>query len=237
MSHPGYVPGMPRVGARVNAVHRIVFKSGQWDSDLAGGKMIDGAKSRDASNSPDVGVLRAGKLMGKVTAGGLYRPSVIGQTGAAALTSDTALTVSAAVAAEVARLKALGGGGDLSLKLVGPPTAGGTVAETPLTVTAVGATTLTLSAALGVAKVTGSLITPADGSESPLSFIPDGYGVPVLDFDAASLPAAPFAPFPIAGVVLSGQVIDWPADASTRAWVVGKMNAAAGGQWVFDHIY
>lgn len=83
--------------------------------------------------------------------------------------------------------------------------------------------------------VTGSLIQPTDGSESILSIIPDGYGVKVTDIDGSTNLVTPFAPFPIAGVIEVGQVVNWPADASLKAWVMDQLNAY--GKFVLDYGY
>lgn len=228
----------PGFGTARTASHRTVFKqrSGEY---LTPGFKIDGTKSRDAGNTGYVNVLRAGKVMGKITTGGKYRPSIIGVNTAAYADNDTTITVGVATATEIARLKTLGGGGNLSLKFVGPPTAAGTVAETALTVTAVDTTAGTITVGdLNLDKVAGSFIMPADGSETPLSFIPDdGYGVLVTDVNGDSLSTVDFPRFPVTGIVDSSQLIDWPSDTSLQTWLVGKLNAAFGGQFVFDHKY
>jgi hypothetical protein len=207
---------------------------------LAGGRVIDGTLSRDPGNSGDTDVLRSGLMMGKVTASGKYRPSVIGVSTAAYVDNDTTIAVSEATATEISRLKTLGGGGNLSLKFIGPPTAGGTVAATAITVTAVtvnGASSTITVGDLNLNKVAGSFITPADGSETPITFIPDGWGLKVTDNNGASLSDVEFPQVPVAGVIDASQLINWPSDSSLQTWVKQGLNGAGGGQFVFDDGY
>lgn len=231
MTQPLYVPGLPGLRTAKTAVHRIVFRQGDWTSVLAGGRIIDGDLSRDVGNTGDLGVLRAGKLMGKVTTGGKYRPAVIGLTTAAYTSGATSLTVPAAVATEVARLRTLAGG-NITLRVVGPPSAAGTVAEISTTCSAASGTTLTITD-LAANMISGAIVAPGDGAHTPVAVIPDGYGVNVFDTDNATALDVPYPNLPIAGVIDSTQVIDWPSDTSLRAWIAEKMNLY--GKYVFDH--
>lgn len=146
--------------------------------------IIDGTNSRDTASST-VDRLRAGTMLGKITTGGKYRPSIIGLIGANYTSGGTSLTVSAAVATEVARL-ITNAGGNVSLKAVGPPTAAGTNAVTSVTCSAASGTTLTVSS-LGVDKVSGTAITPADGSQIPVTVLADMDGVVLTDITGANL--------------------------------------------------
>src|SRR3972149_7120596 len=98
-----YIGGLPRWGSLRTATHRKVFFDGRWDYDLAGGKIINGTKSRDPGNTGNIDVLRAGLLMGRVTASGLYAASVLGVTTNAEAIGATTIEVSAAVATELVR--------------------------------------------------------------------------------------------------------------------------------------
>lgn len=81
--------------------------------------------------------------------------------------------------------------------------------------------------------VTASLVQPTDGSETPLAFIDDGYGVVIPDDDSdAELPR-----LPISGVVDASQLIDYPADASLKTWLKTYLSTAMGGKFVFDDSY
>lgn len=233
MSLPGYVPGLPGIRAVQSAVHRIVFKQGDWHSDLALGKIINGALSRDSGNTGDLDVLRPGLLMGKITATGKYAPSLLGIITGAYTSGGLSLTVSAAQAVEINRRVGSSG----SLKAIGPPTAAGTVASTSVTYSAINTTTGVITVSdLGVNKIAGTFITGTDGSETPLTVIPDGHGHKVTDIDNTTNLDVPFPQFPIAGVIIASQLLPaWPSDTSLQAWVEAALNAH--GKFVFDYAY
>lgn len=234
MSLPGYVPGLPGVRASKTATHRIVFRQGDWDSSLSLGKIIDGSESRDPTNTGDLDVLRPGTLMGMITASGLYAPSFVGAITGAYTSGGTTLTVSAAAAVELDRL--VGQAGTAELVAVGPPSAAGTVAVTSITHSAIDTSTgaITVSS-LGVNKIAGTLIGVNDGRYTPLTLIPDGYGVKVTDTDGTSIDVQ-FARFPIAGVITASQILPtWPSDTSLQAWIRDAMSTY--GKFVFDYGY
>jgi len=81
--------------------------------------------------------------------------------------------------------------------------------------------------------VTLSMIQPTDGSETPLSLIPDGYGLVVPD-DSADIE---FPMIPISGIAETGQIIDYPSDASLKTWLRQSLSTLAGGKWVFSDIF
>lgn len=336
--------GLPGVSSARTATYRRVFKSGT-EGFAASSFVINGSLSRDAGNTGDVDVLRAGKLMGKITATGLYAPSVIGVTGEAIDNTETVVDIAAGVATEI--IRRIGSTG--TVKIVGPPTAAGTVRAVTATFSAVGATSITITA-LGINEVqtinfgaaatggtfkigftlasgavvwtdtiawsatdatflsnintaidnllgaglvvataiaatdtdlgfvltfsgagytalpqslvaidaaaltsvttvtvtrtttgqdgrfvTGSFICPTDGSETPLTFISDGFGVKVTD-EFGSSQSTPFGEYPISGMIDSSQLIDWPADTSLQTWVANALSVASGGKFTFDHI-
>lgn len=235
------VYGLPGMRAAVTAGHRTVFKGGRWDwvSIPTGVKIIDGSLSRDAGNSGFEQDLRAGLFMGKVTSGGKYRPSFIGVNTVAYADNDTTITISAATATELARLKALGGGGNLSLSFIGPPTVAGTVAVTAVTATAItinGASSTITTADLNLNKVVNSLIALADGSQIPRTVIPDGWPMKVTDAQGTSVDIE-FAKLPIGGTIEEAftlPVAMSSLDASTRAWIIAQMNSTSSGQFVYD---
>lgn len=229
-----WVPGLPGVRSALTANHKIVFKQ-DGQAMLALGQKISGANSRDPTNTVDVTVLQPGLLMGKRTSGGFYAPSIIGVTTAAYTSGGTTLNVSAAAATEIVRR--VGSSGTATLRAIGPPTAAGTVAVTSVTYSAVNTSTgdITVSS-LGVDKIAGTFITAADGSQLPLTFIPDGYGICVVDLSGTSIDTE-FPAFPISGVITSAQLVNWPSDTSLQSWIVSNLNGAAAGQFVFDHVY
>ena len=84
--------------------------------------------------------------------------------------------------------------------------------------------------------VSGSFVQPTDGSETPLTFIPDGYGLKCTDNDSLSIDI-PFPEVPIGGMIESSQLINWPSDTSLRAWIMSRLNDIAGGTFRFDHVF
>ena len=69
--------------------------------EFVGWILIDGTHARDPLNGTDIDVLRAGTLLGRITASGKYAPSVLGILSQAAAASATTVNVSAAVASEI----------------------------------------------------------------------------------------------------------------------------------------
>lgn len=229
---PGISPvlGLPGLRTAKTATHRLVFREGSLQADWALGKIIDGSQSRDPLNTGDIDVLRAGVLMGKITASGLYAPSIIGLTTVAYADNELELTVSAATATEIVRRVGSSG----TLKVTGPATAGTTVSTATCTYSAVNTTTGVLTVAdMNDDFVVGSLVTDDDGSETPLTVIPDGYGIKVTDDAGASIDV-PFPVFPIAGVLLTANIVNWPADTALRTYLRGLLSTTAAGKFVFD---
>ena len=237
MSGIAPIPGLPGLRTVITSTPRIVFKGGVFDyMTLPQGKLIDGANSRDPGNTGNTNVLRAGLLMGKITSGGLYAPTILGVTTGAYTSGGTTLTVSAAQAAEIVRR--VGSSGTGTLNCIGPPSAAGTVAKTAVTFSAVNTTTGDITVtSLGVNKIAGSFITAADGSETPLTLIPDTHGWLVTTPDGQTNVTIPFPQLPIAGTIISSQIINWPTDTSLQAWVRTNLSTASFGKFVFDDGY
>lgn len=80
------------------------------------------------------------------------------------------------------------------------------------------------------AFVTDSLIQPTDGSETILTFVPDGYGIMIPE-DGSDVP---FPAIPYAGVLDASRLMDYPADASTRIWIKEALSTLRRGKFVFD---
>lgn len=238
MSLPGYVGGMPRIGSLRQTAPRIIFLDGQVTWGLAGGRVIDGSKSRDPDNTGNLSVLRTGLLMGKITSSGKYAPSVIGKSNAAYAAGATSLTLTAQAAVEIARRISATSG---TFKIVGPPLASGVVAIETVTYSAInqltGVATIT---ALANSYISASLILPNDGSEAPLSIIPEdhaGTGLKVTDVDDSTNLDTPFAHFPIGGVLIAAGIINYPADSSLKNWLRYQLSSIPGGKFVFDDLY
>lgn len=229
--------GMPGVSAERISKHRAVAADGYLHF-LPAGLVLDGAKTRDPDN-PDYSALgasaqrrlRAGLLVGKVTATGKYANSIIGAITGAVVATGTSITVSAAQAVELVRRVGTTG----TLRLVGPPTAGGTVATFTETYSAVNTTTgvVTISA-LNADLIAGSFVCADDGSYLPKTFLPDGWEMIVPDDDTD----LPLAQPPIAGNVTASNLLPWPSDTALRAWIRSQLNDPTGyGQFVFTEQY
>ncbi len=225
-----FYSGPPGIVNSAFTAARVVFRQ-RSEMFLAGGRSIDGTKSRDPGNTP-VTVLRPGLLMGKITTGGLYAPSVFGVTTNAEAIGSTSIEASAAVITELVRRQGASG----TFKLTGPPTANGVVATETVTYSAASGTTITATA-IANAYVAGSFIQPTDGSETPRSLIPDwdGYGLKVVDSDGTSYSQVDFPKLPVSGILYASQILPaWPTDTSLQQWIEARFNDVFGGQWVFD---
>ena len=223
------VYGLPGVRAPRTASSRIILRQGEY-TFLAQGGVINGATARDAGNTGDLDNLRAGLLMGKITSGGQWSPSIIGVTTNAEAIGSTSIEASAATVTELARLAASG-----TFTLVGPAIAGGPAVSETVTYSAASGTTITVTAITN-AFIAGSFICPNDGSQTPRSFIPDGFPLKVTDQDGTSQDVE-FPQIPIAGCIVSSQLINWPTDIGLQAWIVNRLNEVSGGKFVFDHGY
>lgn len=83
--------------------------------------------------------------------------------------------------------------------------------------------------------VDGSLIQPTDGSETILGLLPempDMTGIRVTDTDGNSIDQT-LPQLLVGGMIDASQIINYPADASTKAWVKAQLRAVGGG-YVFD---
>lgn len=233
MSTLGVIPGLPGVRTALTATARSVFRQGDWEVDLALGKVIAGAYSRDPGNTGSLNVLRSGLLMGKRSSDNKWAPSIIGVTTGAVSATGTTVTVSAAQAVELVRRVGATG----TLRLVGPPAANGTVATFTETYSAVNTTTGAITtSALDADLVAGSFVCANDGTYLPLSVIPDGFGVLVTDGLGTTDLDVPFARLPVGGVLRTDFILPvWPTDTSLRQWIADKMNL--GGKFIFDHLF
>lgn len=221
--------GLPGVGTARESVYRRIFNTRSFDY-LPGGKIISGTYSRDQGNTP-VTTLRAGTMMGKRTSDGYYAPSLMGATDAAYAAGATSLTVTSAAATELARRVGATG----TFKIVGPPTAAGSVTTETVTYSAIVGTTVTVTALVN-SYISGSLVMPTDGSEAPKTFIPDGYGFPLLD-ETNTAVNQPFPLMPIYATVEASKVIGWPSDTSLQDWIIGAYSVQGEGHFTWDTRY
>lgn len=227
----GYIPGQAGVRTAKTARHKIVYAGGNIPNYLPGGRAINALKSRDPSNTDDVAVLLAGLLMGKIT-GGDYAPSILGVTTNAEAAGSVAIEASAAVVTELVRRVGASG----TFKLTGPPIASGTVVTETVTYSAASGTSITVTAITN-AFIAGSFIQPTDGSEEPITMIPDTYGVPVLEFDGTAVDSVQFGEIPLDALVYSSQLVNWPSDTSLRTWIVNRLNDVGRCKFIFDHLF
>ena len=330
--------GRPGIGSTTTAQRKGVSRDGMT-SYLPGGRTIDGAKTRDPSNTGNTKVLQPGLLMGKVTSSGKYANSILGITDGA-YASGTSITLTLTAAAELYRRVGSTG----TFTLTGPPTAAGTVrsrtvtysgidtATGVVTITALQATatwtlthtsgtdggyfalkittpdgvsrtstqfawnataasidtalellsnvgtggvaatgsdggpyTLTFAAALGAVQVEvvsdttndggvyeggvvvantvvgvdgrfvdGSFVGDTDGSQAPVTYISEGYGISMPEDTSGDVE---FARVPTGAMIDAAQLINWPSDASLKAWVRTSLSTVSGGKFVFDDQY
>lgn len=229
----GYAGGLPGPQDERTATPRKILADVGSAVLLPGGVIIDGSQSRDPLNSGDVDVLRDGLVMGKITTGGKYAPSILGVLAQAYDkdgSSATTIVVSAATATEIARRIGTSG----TFTVTGPPTASGTVTTETVTFSAVdtdtGAITVTTASNDFIA---GAFVQPTDGAETPLCLLyAGGYGVKATDEDGTSIDEQFPTPL-IGGIVDASQIINAPSDASLKTWL--KQTALnAVGQFIFD---
>jgi len=151
-SFPGIPFGLPGLKSLRTATPNDPLWSDQGLILLPNSGVVDGTKSRDAQNASNLGNLRGGLLMGRVTSGGKFAPSFLGTVGTA-YSSGTSLVVPSPTGDEIVRRIGTSG----TFKVVGPPAAAGVVRTTTVTYSAVagasgGNRTITITA-LGAAKV------------------------------------------------------------------------------------
>jgi hypothetical protein len=136
-------------------------------------------------------------------------------TTAAAAAAATSLSVAPAVAAELLRRVGVTG----TFKLVGPPTAGGTVATQTVTYTVVNTVSGAITVnALGAAAIAGSFVQPTDGSEAPITLMASRWGQKVTDVSGASTDTLCDALL-LAGHVKTANLVNYPTDTSLVAWL------------------
>lgn len=74
--------------------------------------------------------------------------------------------------------------------------------------------------------VAGSFVGQNDGSASPVTFVPDGWGEYVPTDSSGVGLDIPFSYLPIRGILDGTQLLPWPADASQKQWVRDQLNLA-----------
>lgn len=220
----------PGLGPTREAEDRVVTLA--HEQFLPGSFTLDGSKARDIGNSEDIRELRPGLLLGRITTGKKFAPSIIGSSAVLHDTSatPTTMTLPAAVVTEIERR--IGSSG--TFKITGPPTANGTVATETVTFSAIASSTTITITATTADFAAGSFIQPNDGSETILTFLPNGFSIKVVNQKDENRDVE-IPRYPIAALVDSSQLVEWPSDTSLRQWIVDALNAV--GQFKFDHLH
>jgi alkylated DNA nucleotide flippase Atl1 len=236
---PGFPTGLTASYKRVRAASNLNVSFGVYPTPT----VIDPALCRDIRNTSNLGTILAGMPYGKVTSGGKLACSIIGVTSASYTSGATSLTLSAATAVELARRVGTSG----TFKLVGPPSAAGTVVVATVTYSAVNTSTGVATVTdIGANKISGCIVVPTDGSEFPVGVQDDGFGLTMVDLTGTSLTAQQFGSSGGNNLLESGyldvsQLAQYPTDTSLiawyRAWLNGTTSLAllgsVGGGGVF----
>ena len=220
---------LPGPGTAVTSDTRVVVLA---DAEyLVRGVIVDGSLSRDPLNTGDVDYLRAGMVLGRITATSLYAPSILGVSTVAYSntgSTNTNLYVSAYTATEIVRRIGTSG----TFKLTGPPSAAGTVAVSTVTYSAVNTTSgLITVTAIGANKIAGAWVQPTDGSETMKCLIGNGSPLRVTDADDSDIDVELSNPV-IGGQIDSSQIINYPSDTSMITYIEDALQEC--GRFVFD---
>jgi hypothetical protein len=81
--------------------------------------------------------------------------------------------------------------------------------------------------------VTSSIVTDTDGSGTPVTFVADGTGI-LMASDSRDI-EMPRVPCSL--IVDTDQFINYPADASLKAWVRNAMSTLPGGKFIFSDAF
>jgi hypothetical protein len=223
-------PQMPGLPTARTATPRQVTIGGE--KFLPGGMIVDGANGRDPANTTYPYELRAGVLMGRITASNKLGVSIFGVMGVLHDTSvvTTTMTLPAATVAEIQRRCGASSG---TFRITGPATAAGTVNSEIVAYSAVPTTTTLTITATTNDFIAGSFIGADDGSYLPITCIPNGYPLRVVNYDQVDIDV------PLERVLVEAEVIGsqflpyWPTDASLITWIKTQLNAVGNGHWIF----
>ncbi len=227
----GIVPriGRPGIGTAVTAQKGNVSRDGNV-TYFPGGGYIEGTKTRDPFNAASIFSIQAGTLMGKITTGGFYAPTIIGVTSGAYTSGGLGLTVSLASSTEIVRR--IGASGTFVLK--GAATAAGTLTTDTVTFSAVDqATGIITISDIGANRIAGSIITDSDGSGTPITVLGDMYPL-LIPTDSSDVN---FPWIPISMIVDVDKIQNWPTDATLKTWIKTSMSSLTGGKFVFSDTF
>ena len=163
----------------------------------------------------------AGMPVGRITATNKFRNSIIGLS-TATNTNSTTLTASTATVSEVNRLIGLAGG-NINLTLVGPPTNTGAVASAAVTASAASGTSITLTGGPGATYVAGSIIMPADGSQTIAGILAEDRGVALVDSLFNRVDAQTDRIAIGGGTINTGLIVNYPTLAVLQTWLKSQI--------------
>lgn len=84
-----------------------------------------------------------------------------------------------------------------------------------------------------IAFTAGSVLSQADGSQTPVTFLPDGFPREVTD-GSGSVSQIEFPDFPIGGIIDETMLIGYSAmDTSLKAYVRNALSSTLGGKYAF----
>jgi len=198
--------------------------------------IVDGTFARDPTNTAEIRNLQPGVILGKITSGGLYAPSIIGLVTADAAGAATHLIVSVATATELVRRRGSNGTFNLNYSI------DGTTAVVTVTVAfsavAISTGDITITAPAGNPAIhTGSILGDLDGSQVAKGIVPDGSGVDVFDIRRATTDDIDaYVPnLLMGGFIRTAGIVNYPTAAHTAFITFLKAQLrAAGGWYVFD---
>ncbi len=227
---------VPGVGTLKTAQYRQILWSADDVQLVPGGVVVDGSLSRDPGNANWEQVLRAGLFLGQVSSSNKYAPATLGTLPAAYSDgTSTQLTVSPATAVELARRIQSAGGS--SFNLTGPATTGGAVQTLAVSFSAINTTTgvVTITALGGTGLfAAGSLVQPADGSQTILGILGEPWGLLVTDAENRAINLnVRCGRLVIGGKIDPSLLIDYPADPAVRAWLKSQLRINTGGTFIF----
>lgn len=224
---PTDIIGLPGIHTEPSLDPRNIFTTYNSADCVPSSIILSGAAARDlGSGSSDL--LRAGLLLGKITASGKYANSILGLT-TVAYASGTTLTLPAAIVTEIQRR--IGASGTFTI--TGPATTGGTVNSETVTYSAIASSTTLTITALNNAYVVGSLIQPADGSQLIKTILAEEYGLCVVDTGGNNIDQ-PLPRFLRGGDLLATAIVNLTeGDAAVQAWLKTQLKAA--GLFTFDN--
>lgn len=223
----GIPTGTPGFGTEKESAHRRVLISDHGAVIYPAGVLVDGDNARDPDNTGDLDVLRAGVMLGKITASQKIGASVLGKSASDYAAGGATLTVTAQCAVEINRR--FGSSGSEEILIVGAATAAGTVNEEAIDHSAVNVTSgAVIVTPLTNSYLAGSLIFANDGCETIIGIIGDGTGLKVTDADGEDQDT-PLHAMIVGGILDASMIVNWPGSTLTTLITELKSKIRANG--------